>query len=61
VADTDDAVQDREDSLNQSKEQANRSRWLAVLSSKSTHQFVRIVPPEMGLVVKLDYPESDIM
>lgn len=51
---TDDSVEGKKKTLTEAAASAvRRSKWFAVLSSKVTHQFVRIVPADIGLVMKL--------
>jgi hypothetical protein len=53
MAATDDRLEGRTKPLSDVTKAVRQSKWFAVLSSKMTHQFVRIVPADIGLVVKL--------
>jgi hypothetical protein len=51
---TDDSVEEKKRTSTETAASAvQRSKWFAVLSSKVTHQFVRVVPADIGLVMKL--------
>jgi len=53
MAVTDDRSEARTKPLSDVTKAVRQSKWFAVLSSKMTHQFVRIVPADIGLIVKL--------